>query len=111
MIIFIGEHALHQYAKNVLDKRPEELTAEERVKIRKEITRAVIEPEEVYHEKKEMAQIHIKGRIAIPVGVDTDDNRSLGPYENLMQDLKVPTVYRDEVFRSKASDANDKAAA
>lgn len=111
MIIFIGEHALHQYAKNVLNKRPDDLSEEDRVEIRKQITRAVMDPELVYHKKKKMPQIHIREKIAIPVGVDRENENTLGPYDNLAQDLKIPTVYRDEVFRSKVSDANDKAAA
>lgn len=118
MTVQIEEHAVKQYVKRVLGREAEDVTPEVLRAAYLEIYATAKDPDWIYHEKKEMAPIHVRGDIAVPVGTRTihDSSRKLGegrivPYETLRDDLTVPTVYDAETFERKRDGETSTAAA
>lgn len=114
MSIKIEEHALKQYVTRVLKKEVESVGAEILRSAYLEIYLAALDPDWIYHKKKEMAPIHIRGDIAVPVGTRevVDPSKKLGegkvvPYNSLNDDLTVPTVYDAAVFEKKRDGETD----
>lgn len=118
MSIKIEEHALKQYVKRVLDQDPDDVASEIFRTAYLEIYLAVIDPDWIYHEKKNMAPVHVRGGIAVPVGTreEVDDSKKLGegrvvPYSSMKDDLTVPTVYEASVFERKRDEETNTAPA
>ena len=94
----IKTHAVRQYLIRIQDLDPRMVSNTEWKAARDKINEAVNNPDRVVHNKSDLPQIHIKGKIAAPVGVPAEKQGEYRPY-GATDDVKwVPTVYSTETF-------------
>lgn len=94
----IKTHAIRQYLVRIEGKDPKMVTNTEWKRAREMINEAVNNPDRIVHNKKDLPQIHIKDKAAVPVGVKTEKKGNYDPYQSKDQTLYVPTVYSTETF-------------
>lgn len=109
MNVEVHPHAVGNCLERVLDIPEEDATEDQKEEATKKILKAVASPDWIYHQKKDMAQIHVKGGVAVPVGVPGEEEGMILPYNSLNQGLKVPTAYKAETFERKRNDGRNKA--
>ena len=109
MKIDIKDHAVEQYIRRVMGIDPDEATEHIKISARQEIILAVDYPDDVYHGRKEMAQIHLRNGAGVVVGVNTEVDGKLRPYTDEDNEFVVPTVYDSSVFRSKLNEQKETA--
>lgn len=86
--IKVTSHAVEQYFKRIKGRDVQFSSGSERGRVRQKIAKSVAEPEIIYHEKTDMAPIHILGDVATVAD----------PLKADEEDIAVPTVYHKETF-------------
>jgi len=104
----IKTHAIRQYLIRVKDKDPKMVTNTEWNNAREKINEVINNPDKIVHNKKELPQIHIIGKVAVPVGVRGEKQGKYKPYDSTDQTLYAPTVYCTETFTGGKHDETQK---
>ena len=94
----IKDHAVDQYFIRIKDMDPRMVTNTEWKQAIEIINDAVENPDRIVHNKRDYPQVHIKGKLVIPVGVSSGRGTKLKPYTDKSEDLCVPTAYNVETF-------------
>lgn len=111
MNVTIPRHAVKTYIKRVEDRDPSEASENEYLMAKFRILQAVHHPDKIHHEKKEMAQVHIKGNAGVVVGVQEEYEGPVYPYDEEDDELFVPTVYPASTFVEEQDGAKKQAQA
>jgi hypothetical protein len=104
----IKTHAVRQYLVRIRDVDPRMATNTEWNDARCKINEAIKDPDRVVQKSDDLPQIHLKGDMAVPVGVPGDGQGEYEPYDS-SDDVKwVPTVYSVKSFAGGKYDGTRK---
>jgi len=99
----IFQHAINNYLRRVKGKNPN-ASILERSLAESEIKEAVEQPDKILSTEENKPQVHIKGNIAVIVGVRGEKEGHYKPYNDFEEDdIVVPTVYESKTFLNEAS--------
>lgn len=104
MTIEIYTHAVDTYLSDIIEVNAQNVSSETRKTIRDKIKKAVYHPERIHHTETEKPPIHIRGNMAVVVGVKEGRDKYV-PYNDFRKDnLVVPRVYDSKVFGGPEDD-------